>query len=133
MANRAYQLLVRQYDLAAKLRSEIHKGMSSKAARTFNIKLGPADLRDDLELLGMAIDNSFKVEKSKDRLADLDTLLGEKWDVKLKQDDHYFYVTYTEFALDVPWRSLLVKIKFAESTCAFRRDSYREDTAADCC
>ena len=133
MANRAYQLQVRRYDLAAKLRCEIHRGMSSKAARTFVIKLGPADLRHDLELLGLAVDNNFKVEKSKNRLDDLDPLLGEKWDVKLKQDDRYFYATFAEFALDLPSRSLLVKIKFAESTCSFRQDSYRQDTAADCC
>lgn len=133
MANRAYQLEVRRYDLAAKLRCEIHRGMSSKAARTFIIKMGPADLRHDLELLGLAVDNSFKVEKSKNRLHDLDPLLGEKWDVKLKDDDRYFYANFAEFSLDLPSRSLLVKIKFAESTCSFRQDSYRQDTAADCC
>ena len=65
MANRAYQLQVRRYDLAAKLRCEIYRGMSSKAARTFVIKMGPADLRHDLELLGLAVENNFKVEKSK--------------------------------------------------------------------
>ena len=133
MANRAYQLQVRRYDLAAKLRWEIHRGMSSRAARTFIIKMGPADLRHDLELLGLAVDNSFKVEKSKNRLADLDSLLGEKWDVKVKDDDRYFYANFAEFSLDLPSRSLLVKIKFAESTCSFRQDSYRQDTAADCC
>lgn len=133
MANRAYQLQVRRYDLAAKLRCEIYRGMSSKAARTFVIKMGPADLRHDLELLGLAVENNFKVEKSKNRLDDLDPLLGEKWDVKLKQDDRYFYVTFAEFALDLPSRSLLVKIKFAESTSSFRQYSYRQDTAADCC
>lgn len=130
MANRAYQLQVRRYDLAAKLRCD--RGMSSKAARTFVIKMGPADLRHDLELLGLAVDNNFKVEKSKNRLDDLDPLLGEKWDVKLKQDDRYFYATFAEFALDLPSRSLLVKIKFRESTCSFRQDSYRQGTAADC-
>ena len=133
MANRAYQLQVRRYDLAAKLRCEIYRGMSSKAARTFVIKMGPADLRHDLELLGLAVENNFKVEKSKNRLDDLDPLLGEKWDVKLKQDDRYFYATFAEFALDLPSRSLLVKIKFAESTSSFRQHSYRQDTAADCC
>ena len=133
MANRAYQLQVRRFDFAAKLRCEIHRGMSSKAARTFVIKMGPADLRHDLELLGLAVDNNFKVEKSKNRLNELDTLLGENWDVKLKQDDCYFYATFAEFALDLPSRSLLVKIKFAESTCSFRQDSYRQGTAADCC
>ena len=59
--------------------------------------------------------------------------LGEKWEVKLKQDDHYFYATFAEFALDLPLRSLLVNIKFAESTSSFRQHSYRQDTAADCC
>ena len=113
MANRAYQLQVRRYDLAAKLRCEIHRGMSSRAARTFIIKMGPADLRHDLELLGLAVDNSFKVEKSKNRLDDLDSLLGEKWDVKVKDDDRYFYANFAEFSLDLPSRSLLVKIKFA--------------------
>ena len=53
--------------------------------------MGPADLRHDLELLGLAVDNSFKVEKSKNRLNDLDSLLGGKWDVKVKDDDRYFY------------------------------------------
>lgn len=133
MANRACQLQVRRYDLAAKLRCEIHRGMSSRAARTFIIKMGPADLRHDLELLGLAVDNSFKVEKSKNRLDDLDSLLGEKWDVKVKDDNRYFYANFAEFSLDLPSRSLLVKIKFAESTCSFRQDSYRQDTAADCC
>ena len=78
MANHAYQLQVRRYDLAAKLRCQIHRGMSSRAARTFIIKMGPADLCHDLELLGLEVDNSFKNEKSKNRLADLDSLLGEK-------------------------------------------------------
>ena len=133
MANRAYQLEVRRYDLAAKLRCEIHRGMSSKAARTFLVKMGPADLRHDLELLGLAVGNNFKVEKSKNRLDDLDPLLGETWDVKLKDDGRYFYANFAEFSLDLPSRSLLVKIKFAESTCSFRQDSYRQDTAADCC
>ena len=55
MANRAYRLQVRRYDLAAKLHCEIYRGMSSKAARTFVIKMGPADLRHDLELLGLAV------------------------------------------------------------------------------
>ena len=95
--------------------------------------MGPADLRHDLELLGLAVDNSFKVEKLKNRLADLDSLLGEKWDMKVKDDDRYFYANFAEFSLDLPSRSLLVKIKFAESTCSFRQDSYRQDTAADCC
>ena len=76
MANRAYQLQVRRYDLAAKLRCEIYRGMSSKAARTFVIKMGPADLRHDLELLGLAVENNFKVEKSKNRLDVLDPLLN---------------------------------------------------------
>ena len=131
LSYRAYQLDVRSNDLASKLRTEIQRGISSKAARSFSIKLGPADLHYDLELLGLAITNNFKVEKSKPRLGDLDPLLGEKWDVKLKQDDRFFYVTFMEFALDVPSRSL-ARIKFAESTCAFRPASYREDTASDC-
>lgn len=132
-SNRSYQLQARRNDIAAKLRQEIQKGMSLKAARTFTIRLGPADLRHDLELLGLAIENSFKVEKPKNRLADLDPLLGKNWDIKLKQDDRFFYITSTEIALEMPSRTLLVKIKFAESTCPFRQDSYREDTAADCC
>ena len=131
-SNRSYQLQARRNDIAAKLRQEIQKGMSLKAARTFTIRLGPADLRHDLELLGLAIENSFKVEKPKNRLADLDPLLGKNWDIKLKQDDRFFYITSTEIALEMPSRTLLVKIKFAESTCPFRQDSYREDTAADC-
>ena len=133
MANRAYQLEVRRYDLAAKLRCEIHRGMPSKAARTFIVKICPDGILHDLELLGLAVDNNFKVEKSKNRLDDLDPLLGEKWDVKLKDDGRYFYANFAEFTLDLPSRSLLVKIKFAESTCSFRQDSYRQDTAADCC
>ena len=133
MANRVYQLQVWRYDLAAKLRCEIHRGMSFRAARNFIIKMGPAELRHDLELLGLAVDNSFKEEKSKNRLADLDSLLGEKWDVKVKDDDRYFYANFAEFSLDLPSRSLLVKFKFAGSTCSFRQDSYRQDTVADCC
>ena len=134
-SNRSYELQARRNDIAAKLRQEIQKGMSLKAARIFTIRLGPADLCHDLELLGLAIENSFKVEKPKNRLADLDPLLGKNWDIKLKQDDRFFYITYitTEIALEMPSRTLLVKIKFAESTCPFRQDSYREDTAADCC
>ena len=42
--------------------------------------MGPADLRHDLELLGLAVENNFKAEKLKNRLDDLDPLLGEKWD-----------------------------------------------------
>lgn len=135
VTNRTYQLQVRKYDLAAKLRAETQRSLSTKAARTVTIKLGPADLRTDLELFELAMENHFKVEKTKERLAHLDALLGEKSDVKLKQDDRFFYVTYTEFALDkiMQSRSLIVNLKFAESICAFRPDSYREDTAADCC
>ncbi|KAJ7331674.1 hypothetical protein OS493_019267 [Desmophyllum pertusum] len=133
VGNRSYQLQARRYQLASKLRCEIQKAISSKAARSVTIKLGPADLHHDFELLGLSIGNSFRVGKSKDHLADLDPLLGEKWDVKLKQDDRFFYVTFTEFAMEVSSRSLLARIKFAESTCAFRQDSYRNDTAADCC
>lgn len=132
LSDRAYQLRVRRNGLASKFRSEIQKGMSTKAARSFSVKLGPADLHCDLELLELTIGNNFKVEKPKTRLSDLDPMLGEKWDVKLKQDDRFFYVTFTEFSLDVPSRSLIAKIKFAESTCAFRHASYRQDTAADC-
>ena len=132
LSDRANQLRVRRNDLASKLRSEIQKGMSTKAARSFSVKLGPADLHCDLELLELTIGNNFKVEKPKTRLSDLDPLLGVKWDVKLKQDDHFFYVTFTEFALDVPSRSLIAKIKFAESTCAFRHASYRQHSAAVC-
>ena len=95
--------------------------------------MGPADLRHDLKLPGLAVGNNFKVEKSKNQLDDLDPLLGETWDVKLKDDGRYFYANFAEFSLDLPSRSLLVKIKFAESTCSFRQDSYRRDTAADCC
>ena len=54
--------------------------MSSKAARTFVIKMGQADLRHDLELLGLAVESNFKAEKSKNRLDDFGPLLGEKWD-----------------------------------------------------
>ena len=88
-SNHFYQLQARRNDNAAKLRQEIQKGMSLKAARTFTIRLGLADLRHDLELLGLAIENSFKVEKPKNRLADLDPLLGKNWDIKLKQDDRF--------------------------------------------
>ena len=87
-SNRFYQLQARRND-AAKLRQEIQKGMSLKAARTFTIRLGLADLRHDLELLELAIENRFKVEKPKNRLADLDPLLGKNWDIKLKQDDRF--------------------------------------------
>ena len=121
-SNRSYQLQARRDDIAAKLRQEIQKGMSLKAARTFTIRLGPADLRHDLELLGLAVENSFKVEKPKNRLADLDLLLGKNWDIKLKQDDRFFYITSTEIALEMPSRTLLMKMKFAESTCPFRQD-----------
>ena len=69
----------------------------------------------------------------KNRLTDLDPLLGKNWAIKLKQDDRFFYITSTEIALEMPSRTLLMKIKFAESTCPFRQDSYREDSAADCC
>ena len=62
-SNRSYQLQARRNDIAAKLCQEIQKGMSLKAARTFTIRLGLVDLRHDLELLGLAIENSFKVEK----------------------------------------------------------------------
>ena len=132
LSYRTDQLDVRRNDLASKLRTKIQRGMSSKAACSFSIKLGPADLNYDLQLLELAITNNCKVEKSKPRLGDLDPLLGKKWDIKLKQDNRFFYVTFTEFALDVPSRSLLAKIKFAESTCAFRQASYLEDAASGC-
>lgn len=67
-----------QYDLAAKLRFEIHRGMSSKAACTFIIKMGPADPRHDLEILELGVDNNFEVEKLKKHLDNLNPLLGEK-------------------------------------------------------
>ena len=99
MANHAYQLQVRWYELEAKLRCEIHRGMTSKAARTFTIKMGTADLHHNLELLGLAVDNNFKVEKSKNRLDDLDPLLGAKWDIRLKQDDRYYVLTHEFISL----------------------------------
>ena len=91
-SNRSYHSLqARRNDIAAKLCQEIQKGMSLKAARTFTIRLGLVDLRHDLELLVLAIENRFKVEKPKNRLADLDLdpLLGKNWDIKLKQDDRF--------------------------------------------
>ena len=106
--------------------------MTTKAARCCTIKVGPASLSTDLELLSLTTENGFKATKSKTDLADIDPLLGGNWDVKMKSDNHFFYVTYAEFAVDVTTRSLAMKIKFAESTCAFRPDSYRADTAADC-
>ena len=131
--NREYQLQVRKHELAAKLRGEIRKAMTTKAARNCTFKIGPANLATDLELLSLTLESGFRTTKSKNVLADFDPLLGSNWDVKKKPDDHFFYVTYAEFALDVPTRALVTKIKFAESTCAFRPDSYRADTAADCC
>ena len=131
--NREYQLQVRKHELAAKLRGEIRKAMTTKAARSCTLKIGPANLATDLELLSLTLESGFRTTKSKNNLADLDPLLGSNWDVKKKPDDHFFYVTYAEFALDVSTRALIMKIKFAESTCAFRPDSYRADTAADCC
>lgn len=121
------------YKLAAKLRGEIRKAMTTKAARSCTLKIGPANLATDLELLSLTLESGFRTTKSKNNLADFDSLLGSNWDVKKKPDDHFFYVTYAEFALDVSTRALIMKIKFAESTCAFRPDSYRADTAADCC
>lgn len=99
MANRAYQLQVRRYDLAAKLRCEIHRGMSSKAARTFVIKMGPADLRHDLELLGLAVDNNFKVEKSKNRLHGLDPCLVKSGTLSLNKTT----ATSTQPSPSLPW------------------------------
>ena len=131
--NREYQLQVRKRELAAKLRGEIRKAMTTKVARNCTFKIGPANLATDLELLSLTLESGFRTTKSKNVLADFDPLLGSNWDVKKKPDDHFFYVTYAEFALDVPARALITKIKFAESTCAFHPDSYRADTAADCC
>ena len=131
--NREYQLQVRKHELAAKLREEIRKAMTTKAACSCTFKIGPANLATDLKLLSLTLESGFRTTKSKNNLADFDPLLGSNWDVKKKQDDHFFYVTYAEFALDVSTRALIMKIKFAESTCIFRPDSYRADTAADCC
>ena len=131
--NREYQLQVRKHELAAKLRGEIRKAMTTKAARNCTFKIGPANLATDLELLSLTLESGFRTTKSKNVLADFDPLLGSNWDVKKKPDDHFFYVTYAEFALDVSTRALITKIKFAESMCAFRQDSYLADTAADCC
>lgn len=131
--NQEYQLKVRKHELAAKLRGEIRRAMTTKAVRNCTFKVGPANLATDLELLSLTVESGFRTAKSKNVLADFDPLLGSNWDVKKKPDDHFFYVTYAEFALDVSTRALIMKIKFAESTCAFRPDSYRADTAADCC
>ena len=38
----------------------------------------------------------------KNRLTDLDPLLGKNWHIKLKQDDRFFYITSTEIALEMP-------------------------------
>ena len=132
-ANQEYQLRSRKHELAAKLRGEIQRAMTTKAARTCTLKVGSANLSTDLEILTLTMESGFRAVKSKDLLADLDPLLGGIWDVKIKPDSHIFYVTHAEFALDIASRSLSMKIKFAESTCAFRPDSYRADTAADCC
>ena len=131
--NRTYQLQVRKHELAVKLRGEIRRAMTTKAVRNCTLKIGPANLATDLELLSLTLQNGFRTTKSKNVLADFDPLLGSNWDVKKKPDDHFFYVTYAEFALEVSTRALIMKMKFAESTCAFRQDSYRSDTAADCC
>lgn len=131
--NREYQLRFRKHELAAKLREEIQRAMTTKAARTCTLKVGPANLSTDLELLSLTMESGFRAVKSKDLLEDLDPLLGRTWDVKTKSDGHFFYVTHAEFVLDISNRSLSMKIKFAESTCTFRPDSYRADTGADCC
>ena len=122
--NHAYQLRNRQHDLTARIREEVKKTMTAKAARTSTIKLGPSSLSTDLELLSLNMENGFKTTKSKADLTD--------WDVKIKPDERFFYVTFAEFTLDVSSRSLAMKVKFAESTCAFHPDSYRTDTDADC-
>ena len=121
--------------MAAKVRGEIKKTMTTKAARSCSLKIGPADLSKlkDLEVLSLIIENGFKVSKSKNNLADLDFLLGNEWDVKIKPDNHFFYATYVEFALDISTRTPVMKVKFAESTSSFRAESYRSDTASDCC
>ena len=106
--------------------------MTTKAARNCTFKIGPANLATDLELLSLTLESRFRTTKSKKVIADFDLLLGSNWDVKKKPDDH-FYANYAEFSLDVSTRALITKIKFAKSTCAFRPDSYRADTAADCC
>ena len=131
--DRGYQLRARRHDLAAKIRGEIKKTMTTKAACSCSLKIGPADLSKDLEVLSLTLENGFKVSKSKHNLDDLDFLLGKEWDVKIKPDNHFFYVTYAEFALDISTRTLVMKVKFAESTCSFRAESYRSDTASDCC
>lgn len=51
LGNRNYQLQARCYDLASQLRCEIQKAISTKPARSATIKLGPADLHHDFELL----------------------------------------------------------------------------------
>lgn len=131
--NREYQLQVRKQELAVKLRGEIRRAMTTKAARNCTVKIGPANLATDLELLSLTLQSGFKTTKSKNGLANFDPLLGSNWDVKKKPDGHFFYVTCAEFALDVSTRALAMKIKFTESTCVFHSDSYRSDTAADCC
>ena len=42
--NHAYQLRYRQHELAARIREEVRRSMTAKAARTSTIKLGPASL-----------------------------------------------------------------------------------------
>ena len=98
--NRKYQLQVRKHELAAKLRGEIRKAMTMKAAHNCTFKIGPANLATDLKLLSLTLESRFRTTKSKKVIADFDLLLGSNWDVKKKPDHHFFYITYTEFALD---------------------------------
>ena len=130
--NHPYQLRYRQHELAARIREEVRRSMTAKAARTSTIKLGPASLSTDLELLSLKVENGFKSTKSRVDLADLDTLFGRNWDVKVKPDKRFFYVTLAEFMLDVSSRSLAIRVKFAESTCTFHPDRYRTNTDTDC-
>lgn len=97
--------------------------MTTKAVRNFTFKTGPANLATDLELSSLTLESRFRSIKSRNVLADFDPLLGRNWDVKKKPDDHFFYVTYAGFTLVVSTRALIMKVKFAETTCTLRPDS----------
>ena len=88
--NREYQLQVRKHELAVKLRGEIRRAMTTKAFRNFTLEIGPANLATELELLSLTLQSGFRTTKSKNVLTELDPLLGSKWDVGKKLEDHLF-------------------------------------------
>ena len=125
--NVSYLLDLRKSCLASQIRQGVYSGVSRNATRPAQpIHLGIFDPMYDSRILGLTSENQFQVSYSGKDLANLDSLLGAKWDIKILEPgnpcSHFKYVCKVRFFVHRPSMTLRLNFVYSESNIPFAVD-----------